>query len=45
MTFPKGTVEALADLDSWLRESDRVVNHVSSNRGLIAEVRITHLLS
>ena len=42
--FSKET-DALVDLDSCLREFDRVVNHVSSNKGLIAEDRIAHLLS
>ena len=45
MELPKGTPEALADLDSWLREFDRVVAHVSSNRGMTAADRIAHLLS
>ena len=45
MDFPKGSEEALLDLDSWLREFDRVVSHVSSGRGLIAEDRIAHLLA
>ena len=45
LEFPKGNEEALLDLDSWLREFDRVVAHVSSNKGLMAEDRIAHLLS
>ena len=42
--FPKGTPEALLDLDSWLREFDRVVAHISGNSGMIPEDRIAHLL-
>ena len=44
MESPKGSDEALEDLDAWLREFDRVVNHVSSNRGMTAQDRIAHLL-
>ena len=45
MEFPKGSADALMDLDAWLREFDRVVAHLSGSRGLIPEDRIAHLLS
>lgn len=45
LEFPRGSDDALADLDGWLREFGRVVAHVSSNRGLVAAGRIGHLLS
>ena len=45
MEFPKGSADALMDLDSWLREFDRVVAHLSGSWGLIPEDRIAHLLS
>ena len=43
--FTKGSPEALCDLDAWLLEFDRVVLHISGGEGLIAQDRITHLLS
>ncbi len=45
MDFPKASEDTLGDLDTWLKEFDRVVAHVSGNCGLIPEDRITHLLS
>ena len=45
MEFPKGTEDALEDLNTWLREFDRVVAHVSNGRGLMAADRISHLLA
>ena len=44
MNFTMGSEEALADLDSWLREFDRVMLHVSGGQ-MIAQDKITHLLS
>ena len=45
MGFPKGSADALMDLDAWLREFDRRVAHLSGSQGLIPEGRIAHLLS
>jgi len=45
LEFPKGSEEALEDLDSWLQDFDRVTQHVSGNQGLMAQDRITHLLA
>ena len=45
LEYPKGTQAALEDLDSWLREFDRAVSHVSSNKGPMAADRISHLLA
>jgi len=45
LAFPKGSKQALMDLDQWLREFDRVIAHVSNNTGLTAQDRITHLLA
>ena len=45
LDFPKGSTEALENLDAWLQEFDRVVQHVSSGQGLVAQDRITHLLA
>ena len=35
----------MEDLDSWLREFDRVVKHVSAGQGLLPEDRIAHMLA
>ena len=40
-----GSEAALEDLDAWLQEFDRVVDHVSSGRGIIAQDRIGNLLA
>ena len=45
LKIPTGSEEALEDLDGWLREFDRIISHISGNRGLIPEDRITHLLA
>ena len=45
MTFTNGSLDALDKLDTWLKEFDRVVAHVSAGQNLIAEDRIYHLLS
>ena len=45
MEFPKGSEEALEDLDSWLTEFDRVVNHIGGPKGLMISDRIAHLLA
>ena len=44
MEFTKGSDEAWENLDEWLRDFDRVVAHVSSNRGMSPQDRISHLL-
>ena len=35
LEFPKGSVEALEDLDSWLHEFDRVVCHICGDGGMV----------
>ena len=45
LEFPVGTEAALEDLDWWLQEFDRVVDHVSGGRGMMAQDRIGHLLA
>ena len=45
LEFPKGSVEALEDLDSWLHEFDRVVCHISGDAGMVPQDRIHNLLA
>ena len=45
LDFPKGSVDALENLDMWLDELNRVVNHVSGGRGLVPQDKITHMLA
>ena len=45
LEFPKGSDSALENLEGWLKEFDRVVQHVSAGVGLLAQDRITHLLA
>ena len=45
LEFPKGSETALENLEGWLKEFDRVVQHVSAGAGLLPQDRITHLLA
>ena len=43
LPFEKGSEAALEDLQRWITEFNRVVDHVSGGRGLPAKDRIVHL--
>ena len=43
--FPKGSTDALDDLEEWLREFDRVTMHISNNQGMNSQDRILHLMA
>ena len=45
LNFPVGTRAHLADMELWLREFDRVVDHASNNSGLPAQDKIIHLFA
>ncbi|MDP6129542.1 MAG: hypothetical protein QGH77_08050, partial [Planctomycetota bacterium] len=45
ITFPKGSAEALEDLDKWLQEFDRINRHACGSEVSLPADRIHHLLS